>query len=130
MAVQSIAIKPPRIHGTSIIHGDRRSARRKSLVVKIPVPSMLATTRAVALPKPRVGAGWLIADDRIAAARPPSQIPRGSDKISATKSDAAAEVCFAGPAGAGVCRGISSKTTSPRTVFVLPPGVSSRARKL
>src|SRR5437016_3120015 len=45
-------MSPPASHASNTRHGEPRSASRKPLVVKTPVPIMLATTSAVALTRP------------------------------------------------------------------------------
>src|SRR5262245_54501797 len=50
----SAAITPPTAQAARTRRGEPRSASRKPLVVKTPVPIIAATTSAVALPNPTV----------------------------------------------------------------------------
>src|SRR5438132_738818 len=56
-------MSPPVSHTSNTRQGEPRSASRKPLVVKTPVPIMLATTRAVALTRPSCRGAFTPAQD-------------------------------------------------------------------
>src|SRR5262245_35577189 len=58
-------MKPPTSQAASTTQGERKSASRNPLVVNTPVPIMLATTSAVALPRPSWRGAFILRSERL-----------------------------------------------------------------